>query len=274
MLYAHLNKWVFKSILNESKLSQDITDVGSEFQRTGAACWKALSPALTVLLLGISNRPFEDDRRDLTFCCGFIKSEMYCGAFPCNALKTKRTSLYSMRKQIGSQWSSSNIGVMWLYLLEPDKRRAAAFWTSWSFLICTLGTPYKREFMKSSFDVIYAWMSVSSDFYPSNSLSVSVFSDVTKQLGTFCWYGFSLTGSYQELPLDSGRHQPQRQGLLQCLTLFVEAFDRLCLEPKTITSVLLSLRHRKLMAIQALTSFMHFSTSAHADDTSFGLKLI
>ena len=46
------------------------------------------------------------------------------------------------------------------------------------------------------------------------------------------------------------------------------SFDRMCLDPKTITSVLLSLIHRKLMAIQALISFMHFSTSAHAYDTS------
>ena len=47
---------------------------------------------------------------------------------------------------MGSQWRSSRIGVMWLYLREHLIRWAAAFCTNWSLLRTYLGILYKENY--------------------------------------------------------------------------------------------------------------------------------
>ena len=58
-----------------------------------------------------------------------------------------------MREEIGSQWSFWRIGVMWEERGTQETRRAAAFWTCWSFDITFRGRPKRRELQQSNLDV-------------------------------------------------------------------------------------------------------------------------
>ena len=64
---------------------------------------------------------------------------------------------------IGNQWRDFKIGLICSCLRERVTSLAAAFWTSWSFLIELLGRPYNKELQKSSLEEIKAWTRISQD---------------------------------------------------------------------------------------------------------------
>ena len=58
---------------------------------------------------------------------------MYLGEEDFNARKVMRRTLYASRCSTGNQWRLLGTGVMCEYFRVFVTRRAAAFWTRWSF---------------------------------------------------------------------------------------------------------------------------------------------
>ena len=70
-----------------------------------------------------------------------------------------------MREVLGSQWSFRRIGFMWEKRGTQETRRAAAFWTRWSFNITFRGRPKRRELQQSNLDVTKAWIRRWAEFW-------------------------------------------------------------------------------------------------------------
>ena len=100
---------------------------GRLFQSLGALLAKALSPLVTLLVLGTSSRARLADLNWRAGTCGFSNSFRYPGARPFWALKVKVKILKSILRCTGSQCSEANTGVMCSDFLVPVMSLAAAF---------------------------------------------------------------------------------------------------------------------------------------------------
>jgi hypothetical protein len=78
-----------------------------------------------------------------TWCC--TKSLMYWGASLYTDLYIIKISLYSIQALMGSQWRSLSMGEIWARFEVLVIKRAALFWTDWSFAVCSCGMPAKRQ---------------------------------------------------------------------------------------------------------------------------------
>ena len=103
---------------------------GSWFHNSGALAAKALSPSVTILVLGRTSRALSADLSLREGKWGDKRSEIYPGASPFSDLKTNKLTLKSILNMTGSQCSEARIGVIWSYLLVFVRTLAAVFCTS------------------------------------------------------------------------------------------------------------------------------------------------
>ena len=107
---------------------------GILFHSTGAHVENALSPYVLLLDFCCKRSCREFERSVLEWFWYWSNSTKYRGPRPFRALKTSKSNLNTTRKEIGSQWSFTRIGLLWSNLRAPHTKRAAMFCSSWSFL--------------------------------------------------------------------------------------------------------------------------------------------
>ena len=78
-------------------------------------------------------RSLEDRRPGRDGLWMLMREAMYLGEENFNARKVMRRTLYARRCSTDNQWRLLRTGVMCEYLCVFVTRRAAAFWTRWSF---------------------------------------------------------------------------------------------------------------------------------------------
>ena len=95
--YSKIN--VFKAILKEATVVQDLTLTGSLFHCIGAAWLKLLSPYVISLVTGmLSRRGSEDEQKALCGWYGSSRTFRYAGPASFNALKVSKSSLNKIRR--------------------------------------------------------------------------------------------------------------------------------------------------------------------------------
>ena len=108
-------RYDFSICLKCSRESHFLNARGSLLKSLGAAAAKALSPYVIRQVLGSTSLYWSFIRSSRLFLHLTIKSCIYTGAIPCNALYVINDILYSILSAIGSQCKSRSTGVIWSY---------------------------------------------------------------------------------------------------------------------------------------------------------------
>ncbi len=130
-LKAWVNKYDFNNDLKLEIVRADLILTGNTFHSFGAATEKARSPLSFNLALGIVQRCWSEDLKDLAEVWRFTRTSRYVGAKPFKDLKTNTKSLYSIQKRTGKNMFYRQIVLQhWCYpLIKPVYSRYNTLYT-------------------------------------------------------------------------------------------------------------------------------------------------
>ena len=129
-----IKKKCFSRPRNVSTVWQSTISLGRPFQGLEPATWNVRWSTFASRTLGTSSRCVRTDRSRCLLGMSATRirsSARYCGANPCNDLKTNIASLNCMRSDAHSQWRMASVSVMWSERRRPATDRAAALSTDW-----------------------------------------------------------------------------------------------------------------------------------------------